>query len=69
MNQRIIGSPEYEGSNHVGVGDVGELIALPREVSDVPVEGFIGLLAAVLEVPWVPRVLVRALEVSHKDFP
>jgi len=30
-------------------------------------EGFTGLLSAVLEVPWVPRVLVCALEVPHKD--
>ena len=30
-------------------------------------EGFIGLLAVVLEVPWVSRAFVRALEVAHED--
>ena len=34
---------------------------------DVPTEGFCGLLLIVLEVPWVSRVLVCALEVLHKD--
>ena len=44
-----------------------ELIALPGEALDVPAEGLTDLLIVVLEVPWVPRALVRALEVSHKD--
>ena len=30
-------------------------------------EGFSSLLSAVFEIPWVPRMLVRALEVSHED--
>ena len=38
-------------------------------VADVPAEGFIGLLAVVLEVPWVLRVLVCALEVSPQVRP
>ena len=67
MNQRFIGSPRQEGSYNVGVGDVRELVALPREASDVPTEGLTGLLSAVLEVPWVSRAFVRALEVPHKD--
>ena len=36
-------------------------------MSDVPMEGLTGLLMVVLEVPWVPRALVCALEVSHED--
>ena len=67
MDQRITAGPGWEGSYHVGIGDVRELVALPGEAPDVPVEGFIDLLAVVLEVPWVPRALVCALEVSHKD--
>ena len=67
MNQRLIGHPGQEGSYHVGVGDVRELIALPGEAPDVPAKGLTGLLMAVLEVPWVPRAFVHALEVSHKD--
>ena len=63
----LIGGPKQEGSYDVDVGDVGRLIALPGEAPDVPTEGFIGLLAAVLEVPWVSRAFVRALEVAHKD--
>ena len=69
MNQRLTGHPGQEGSYHVGVGDVRELVALPGEAPDVPIEGFISFLAAVLEVRWVSRALVCALEVSHKDLP
>ena len=67
MNQGLAGRPGQEGSYHVGVGDVRELVALLGEAPDVPSEGFIGLLAAVLEVPWVSRALLCALKVSHKD--
>ena len=67
MNQRLAGSLGQEGSYNVGVGDIRELVTLPREAPDVPTEGLTGLLMVVLEVPWVPRALVCALEVSHKD--
>ena len=67
MNQGLTSHPGQEGSNHVGVSDVRELISLSGEAPDVPTEGSTGLLMAVFEVPWVPRVLVCALEVSHKD--
>ena len=69
MNQRLTGCPRQEGSYHVSVGDIRELIALSREAPDVPSEGFIGLLATVLEVLGVPRMFVRALEAPHKDLP
>ena len=67
MNQGLAGSPEQEGSYHVGVDDVRELVALLGEAPDVPMVGFSGLLPIVLEVPRVSRVLVCALEVSHDD--
>ena len=67
MNQGLIGHPEQEGSYHVGVGDVRELVSLLGEALDVPMEGLTDLLSVVLEVPWVPRALVCALEVSHED--
>ena len=67
VNQGLTGGPRQESSYDVGVGDVGQLVALLGEAPDVPMEGFISLLAAVLEVPWVPRVLVCALEVFHED--
>ena len=67
MNQRLAGCPRKEGSYHVGIGDVRELVALSGEAPDVPVEGLTSLLTAVLEVPWVLRALVCALEVPHKD--
>ena len=66
MNHGLAGSPRQEGSYNVGVGDVRELIALSGEALDVPTEGFIGLLAAVLEVPWVFGAFVCALEVPHE---
>ena len=67
MNQALTGHPGQEGSYHVGVGDVRELVALSRKAPDVPTEGLTSLLTTVLEVPWVPRALVCALEVPHKD--
>ena len=67
MNQRLVGSPGQKGSYNIGIDDVRELVALQGEASDVPTEGLTGLLMAVLEVPWVPRALVCALKVPHKD--
>ena len=67
MNQGLVGGPGQENSYDVGVGDVGQVVALPGEALDVPTEGLTGLLTIVLEVPQVPRALVCALEVPHKD--
>ena len=67
MDQGLIGGPGQESYYNVGVGDVREFVALPGEAPDVPVEGLTSLLMAVLEVPWVPRALVCALEVPHED--
>ena len=67
MDQGLVGGPRQEGSYDVGVGDIGQLVALSGEAPDVPMEGFIGLLPVVLEVPWVPRALICALEVPHED--
>jgi len=67
MNQGLAGRPGQEGSYNIEVGDVRELVALPGEAPDVPMEDLTNLLLVVLEVPWVPRVLVCALEVSRKD--
>ena len=69
MDQGLVGGPRQEGSYEVGVGvgDVGQLIALPREASNVPTKSFLGLLSVVFEIPWVPRMRVCALEVSHKN--
>ena len=67
MNQGLTGRPGQEGSYQIGVGDIRELVTLLGEASDVPAEGLTGLLMAVLEVPWVLKTLVCALEVPHKD--
>ena len=67
MNQGLTGDPGQESSYDVGVGDIGQLIALSGEAPDVPTEGFTSLLSVVFEVPRVPRALVCALEVPHKD--
>ena len=67
MNQGLAGHPGQEGSYHVGIDDVRELVALSREALDLPTEGLTGLLMVVLKVPWVLKMLVCALKVSHKD--
>ena len=66
MNQGLIGGPRQESSFDVGVSDVGQLVALPGEALDVPIKSFPELLSVVFEIPWVPRMHVCALEVSHK---
>jgi hypothetical protein len=50
-DQLFAGGSREEGHNHVGVGDVGELGALPRETPDVIPEGFTWLLLAAPKVP------------------
>ena len=67
MDQGLVGGPRQESSYDVGVGDVGQLIALPREAPDVPTKSFLELLSVVFEILCVPRTCVCALEVSHKD--
>ena len=67
MEQGLVGGPRQEGSYDFGVGDVGQLIALLGEASDVLTKSFPRLLSVVFEIPWVPRTRVCALEVSHED--
>ena len=67
MNQGLAGSPRQESSYDVNVGDVGQLVALPGEASDVPTKSFSELLSVVFEIPWVPRTRVCVLEVFHED--
>ena len=51
MDKRLVGHAADEGVDDVGVGDVGELIALPREMLDVLSEGLVEPLPIVAEVP------------------
>ena len=67
MNQGLTGGPRQESSYDVGVGGVGQLVALSGEAPDVPMKSFSGLLLVVFEIPWTPRMPICALEVSHKD--
>ena len=47
VNQGLAGGLKQEGSYDVGVGDVVQLVALPREAPDVSTKGFFGLLLVV----------------------
>jgi hypothetical protein len=67
VNQDLIGSPGQERADEVGISDIGQLIALFGETSDVVMEELTWLLPIVLEVLGVPRVCVGALKVSHED--
>ena len=51
MDECFIGCAVDEGIDHVGIGDVRDLIALLREALDVLPKGLIGPLPAVEEVP------------------
>ena len=65
MNQGLAGGPRQKSSYNVD--DIRQLVAMSGEAPDVPTKGFTGLLSVVLEIPWVPRALVHALEVPHED--
>jgi hypothetical protein len=65
--QLLTGGAGDEGSNDIGVRDVGELGALLGETPDEISERLIRLLSTTPEVPGVPRVHVCALEVPDKD--
>ena len=67
MYELLAGGTRYEGSDDIGVRDVGELGPLLGESPDEVSEGLIGLLSATPEVPGVPRAHVRALEVPDED--
>ena len=51
VDKRLAGHAVDEGVDDVGVGDVGELIALLGERLDVLLEGLVGPLSTVVEVP------------------
>jgi hypothetical protein len=67
MDQGLVGSPRQERADDVGISDVGQLIALFGETSDVVTEGLVRLLSTVLEVPRVLKARVSALKVPHED--
>ena len=67
MDQGLTSGLGQEGLDDIGIGDVGQLVALPREASDVLMESFLGLLSVILQILGVPRAHVGALEISHKD--
>ena len=67
VNQGLTGGPRQESSYDVGVGNVGQLIALLGEAPDVLTKSFPILLLAVFEISRVLRTRVGALEVSHEN--
>ena len=67
MDERVAGHAADEGVDHVGVGDVQELIALLGEALNVLLEGLVSPLPIVTEVPGVPQEGVDTLEVADED--
>ena len=67
VNERLTGHATDEGLDHVGVGDVGELIVLLREALNVLPEGLLGPVPIVADVPRVPWAGVGTLEVADED--
>ena len=51
MDKRLVGHAADEGVDDVGVIDVGELISLLGETLNVLLEGLVGPLSTVVEVP------------------
>ena len=67
MYQLLASGAGNEGSDDIGVGDVGELSALFGELSDEILERLIRLLSAAPEVPGIFEAHVCAVEVPDKD--
>ena len=67
MHQLLTGGAGDDGSDDIGVRDVGELGALLGETLDEISERLIRFLSIAPEVLGVPRAHVCALEVSDKD--
>ena len=67
MYERLIGHVADEGVDHVGIGDVWELIVLLGEAMNVLLKGHVGSLLVVVETLGVPRVGVGTLEVTDED--
>ena len=67
MDERLAGRAVDEGVDHVGVGDVWELIALLGEALNVLLEGLVGPLPIVAEIPGVPQAGVGTLELAGED--
>jgi len=67
MYELLAGGAGNEGSDDIGVRDVGELGALIGESPNEVSEGLIGLLPATPKVLGVPRAHVSALEVPDED--
>ena len=67
MYQLLASGAGNEGSDNIGVGDVGELGALFGESCDEISERLIRLLLAAPEVPGISGAHVCALEVLDKD--
>jgi hypothetical protein len=67
MDECLTGHVTDEGVDHIGIGDVRELIALLREALDVLLEGLIGPLLVFVEVLGVPEACVGTLEVADED--
>ena len=67
MDERFVGHAADEGVDHIGVGEVWELIALLGEALNVLPKGLIGPLPIVAKIIGVPQVGVGTLEVADED--
>ena len=67
MDQGLVVCPRKECADDVCVDDIREGVASLREPVDVIPQGLAGLLLTALEVPGVPRVDIRPLEIPDED--
>jgi hypothetical protein len=67
VDKHLSGCAVDEGVDDIGVDDVRELVALLGETLDVLLEGLVGPLHVVVEVPRVLRPSVRTLKVADED--
>ena len=67
MDECLVGHAADEGIDHVGIGNVQELIGLLGEALNVLLEGLVGPLLVFAEIPGVPRAGLGTLEVADED--
>jgi hypothetical protein len=66
MYEQLVGRSHYEGVDHIGDLHIGKVVALLGEAANVLAESFTRFLPAVVKLPGVTWVHVRALEVVEE---
>ena len=66
-HQGFVGGSLGEGVDNIDVLEVGQPVALSQKARDIVPRGLLWLLSTIVKVPWVSRMYISALEISHEN--